>query len=155
MISYHVSKEDWRWLWNEGVALGLFRYGHVTGGSLEGLAGLAELGSIHIITTRPTSAVKDTLAWLNLMTDKIDLAGIHILSHHQPKSGVQPTPDVFIDDGMHNIQDIAENTDSWAIIYDQPWNQRPVENVNFPKVVRAYGWRHVVDIVAGIKEGSI
>ncbi len=154
-----VEAEDWKWLWNEGVRDGLFRYGHVIGGSLEGMQALEELGEIVIVTSRPAHAVKDTIAWLGLMCDKVDLRGVHILSSGEPKSSLINAEglDVLIDDGPHNVEDTAQNTSAVAIVYDQPWNRGlyqsvehrdtlPLEDI-YHNVDRAFDWTDVVRIV--------
>lgn len=148
-----LCPEDWKWLFSEGIHEGLFRYGHVVGGSIDGARALSELGDVVIITARPEEAVHDTIVWLGTMFDKVRLAGIHILSYDQKKSAVRPLPDIYIDDASHNIDDIALHTPSnvRAILYDQPWNQ---DAVTEGRVARARGWREVVQLVRGAKEGK-
>jgi len=152
-----VEPEDWRWLWNKGVAEGLFRYGHVVGGSLEGMARLHAFGDLVIVTSRPAHAVKDTLAWLSLMTDKVDLRGIHILSDGQPKSTIVDLEglDLLVDDGPHNAVDVAENTEASVILLDQPWNRANdydgfrIEDA-YDEVERAFDWEGVVRLAAEV-----
>lgn len=152
MIQNVVEDQDWRWLWTEGVRLGLFRYGHVVGGSLEGLTALARLGDVIVVTSRLPGATKDTLAWLSLMTDKIELQGIYILSHGQPKSTVQPPLDVLVDDGLHNAEDMVQNTKTQVVLFNQPWNaSRRIEDEYPDQVTRAYGWDDVVRIVGSLR----
>ncbi len=155
MIKNVIEPYYWTWLWTDAVRHGLFRYGHVIGGSLEGMRALDSLGKIFIVTSRPPAAVKDTIAWLSLMTDKVDLSGIHILTDGQNKSSIMDLEalDVLIDDGLHNIDDVALN-DHAAIIFDQPWNQIKLED-QFDHVYRAYGWREVVETVAMMKRGDV
>jgi uncharacterized HAD superfamily protein len=140
-IQHSIEDEDWRWLWKEGVEQGLFRYGHVVGGSLEGLNELEERGEIVIVTSRPKHAVKDTIAWLSLMTDKINVRGIHILGTRENKSAAPI--DVLIDDALHNVRDMAE-AGKPSVLFDQPWNQEHIED-EFPSlVVRGIGWQDAV-----------
>lgn len=140
-IEQAIEDEDWRWLWNEGVNAGLFRYGHVVGGSLEGLSELDKLGEIIIVTSRPSHAVKDTLAWLSLMTDKVDVRGIHVIGTGENKAH-QPI-DILIDDSLHNIRDMAR-AHKPAVLFDQPWNQERIED-EFPDfIIRGFGWKDTV-----------
>ena len=151
-IMNSVRKEDWRWLWEDGVKAGLFRYGHVIGGSIEGVQALNELGDVIAITSRPKEAVHDTLVWLSTMFDKAPLSGINILSHGQLKSDVRPRPDVFIDDGVHNVTDVLEHTEARVVLFDQPWNQDyECPEGTWSRCARAVGWRAVVDLVRAVK----
>lgn len=147
MIEELVSEADWDWLWSEGIEQGLFRYGHVVGGSLEGIEALHDFADLVIVTSRPEQAVNDTLAWLSLMLDKVDLTGIHILSHGQAKSTVQPLPDLLIDDGPHNMRDWTANTDSPFVLFSQPWN----EHVDARgQATRAHGWPETVEVARAV-----
>lgn len=144
-----VDPDDWQWLWTEGARDGLFRYGHVVGGSLEGMSALNDFADLVIVTSRPEHAVSDTLAWLSLMLDKVDLTGIHILSNGEPKSSVRPLPDVLIDDGPHNIRDWLANTDRRAIVFDQPWNAE-LDVTKRNRANRGRGWQDTVRLVRAI-----
>lgn len=154
-ISSHCPPEDWAWLWNEGAKHGLFRYGHAVHGAIDGVVELAKLGDIIAITARPKAAVHDTLAWLAMMFDQSPLAGVVIQSHDQKKSAVDPVPDVYIDDGVHNYADILENTNSWMIQFQQPWNNSyfvPFKYAN--RFLRAKGWAQTVECVKYTKNKS-
>lgn len=151
-IQGHVSDEDWDWLWSDGVKAGLFRYGHVVGGSIEGVQELSNLGDVIAITARPKEAVHDTLVWLSTMFDKAPLSGLVIQSFGQRKSEVRPVPHVYIDDAVHNSNDILCNTNATVVLYDDP------QNYGYPesrRVIRARGWREVVDIVAKLREEAL
>lgn len=150
----HVSAEDWHWLWDTGVKRGLFRYGHVVGGAIEGVQALNQLGDVIAVTSRPKQAVHDTLVWLATMFDKAPLSGLVINSHGQSKSDVRPAPDVFIDDGAHFVDDLLRNTSAHVIMYDQPWNEGYFARLDYGhRFTRAHGWREVVATVTMIKEG--
>jgi len=146
-----VSAEDFRWLYDEGVYNGLFRYGHVVGGAIEGIQALNELGDVVAITARPKQAVHDTIVWLATMFDKAPLAGLNIQSHGQRKSQVSPTPDIYIDDAIHNVEDILANTDSKVVLFSQPWNE--AADIDGVRARRAVGWRETVDLVRDAKAG--
>lgn len=150
-IEEWVSPADWDWLWSEGVEAGLFRYGHVVGGSIEGVQALSQLGDVVAITARPMAAVHDTLVWISTMFDKAPLSGIVIQSFGQKKSEVNPTPDVYIDDALHNAEDILRNTLSTVVLYDAPHNNYAPET---DRLVRAKGWDDVVRIVTEIREAA-
>lgn len=147
-----VTAEDWKWMWSEGVRNGLFRYGHCYPGAIEGAQALTELGDVMLITSRPKQAVHDTAAWIGFQFDKVPLAGIHILSHSEPKSQVSPAPNLFIDDAVHNLDDLLPNTKDHVrvILFDQPWNQGYEHELSH-KWKRASGWPEAVELAAAAK----
>ena len=122
-IEEQVSEDDWEWLWTEGVRLGLFRYGHLITGAIEGVRALATAGhTLVVVTHRPVYAVKDTVDFLSYIDLPFD--GYHILSNGEPKSTVRA--DVLIDDKPSNVIQWASQYRN-ALIFSQPWNQ----NANF------------------------
>lgn len=147
-----VSEDDWKWLWTDAIREGLYRYGHVITGAIEGVRALNGLGDVMAITHRPKLAVHDTLTWLSFMLDKSPLSGVVIQSNGQKKSEVNPRPDIYIDDATHVADDIIGTTSSSVILFDQPWNQ------NFgllsPRLYRAVGWQEVVKIATMLKEAK-
>lgn len=146
-IKETVEKQDWNWLWEEGVDQGLFRHGDIMSGAIFGMQGLAEFADLMIVTSRPQQAVYDTMSWLtHHLRGHVPLVGIDILSHGQPKSGVHPAPDILIDDGPHNLVDWVENTDAAFVLFDQPWN-KDVETGGYAGVTRGYGWKDTVEVV--------
>jgi uncharacterized HAD superfamily protein len=136
-IEHNVAPEHWKWLWSEGVKLGLFRYGHMFKGTIEAVRKLAQLGDIIVITHRPAAAVPDTLAWLAYQ--QLPLAGVHILTHQEPKSTVEPC-DFFLDDKPENCIDMND-TGAEVWLMDRPWNQ----HCNWPN--RAYSWHNYLAAV--------
>lgn len=153
-IKDHSPERDWAWLWKDGVREGLFRYGHVIPGAVEGVRELNEIGDVVAITARPQDAVHDTLAWLAMFFDKAPLSGIVIQSFGQKKSEVRPLPDVYIDDGTHNLEDVLENTESSVVQFLQPWNEnwRPPHGREV-RHFHASGWAQTVTVVQWVKDG--
>jgi len=132
---HQVSKEDWQWLWTEGVRMGLFRYGHVVKGGILGVQKLAALGhELLVVTHRPKQAVRDTIAWLHHVD--LPFSEVHILSDGQPKSTVEA--DVLIDDKPENCMDWPRR----SLLFDQPWNQDFV-SLRASSTRRVYGWEEV------------
>lgn len=124
-IKDNVSREHNKWLWDEGVKLGMFRHGHLYPGTIEAVKRLARRGQIVIITHRPERAVPDTLAWLAY--HQLPLSEIHILSNQEPKSQISNL-DVFLDDKPENCTDMLK-TGAEVCIWDRPWNQQAVDGV--------------------------
>jgi 5'(3')-deoxyribonucleotidase len=152
-IEETTSCQDWRWLWNEAIDEGLYRYGHVVTGAIEGVRELSKLGNVVAITSRPSAAVHDTLVWLATFFDKSPLSGLVIQSNGQQKSEVIPRPNVLIDDGIHNVIDVTSNTnDMHAILFVNSANAdwRPTANLN--RHWRAEGWPQTVKAVKMVKE---
>lgn len=143
-IQEHIPAEDWKWLWSEGIALGLFRYGHVVTGSQSAIRDIRSAGNtVIVITHRPSEAVPDTIAWLDLFQKPeagVVLDGIHILSSGEPKSSVQA--DLLIDDKPSNLDDWIGHGRR-GILFDRDHNQgaKPAGSE------RAYGWHDATRIV--------
>lgn len=129
-----IGPELWRWLFSEGIELGLFRYGHVTRGAIVGLRALADAGhTLLVVSHRPALAVPDTLAWLAYQ--QLPWSEIHILSNGEAKSSVPA--DVLIDDRPENIRD-WERAGREGILVDRSHNQ------DYVVPCRAKDWREVV-----------
>jgi 5'(3')-deoxyribonucleotidase len=144
-IKDYCGPGDWKWLWSEGVELGLFRYGHMTTGARIGLQKLHSQGhKIEIVTHRPANAVSDTLDWVSLYFKDIPLNGFHILTNGEPKTVSKA--DILIDDKPENVQAWAD-TGREAILYDRPWNfhYMPGARVNLVK-----NWKAVVSRVKSL-----
>jgi 5'(3')-deoxyribonucleotidase len=120
-IQQNVQPEHWDWLWKEGVALGLFRHGHMFPGAIKIVRQLAQLGEIFIVTHRPKQAVPDTLAWLAYQ--QLPISGVHILTNGEPKSSVV-TEGIFIDDKPDNVHDVDRVHSDAVTTYlmRRPWN---------------------------------
>lgn len=130
-----VPKEAWRWLWTEGVDLGLFRYGNIIRGAVDGLVRLKEMGhELEVVTQRPASAVQDTMSFIARLPDVF--SGVHLMNS-RPKS--QVGLDLYIDDSPHVVADLREHRLNY-IVFDQPWNQQAPG-------LRIYGWPGVVGAV--------
>jgi len=115
-----ISKEDWKWLWTTAVTEhGLFRYGSLYRGMRDFLDEIKDKYHIVIITSRRENAVRDTVDWLAYQ--QLPSTEIHILGSGN-KSDVKAECDVYIDDAIHNCQDLIENTKGLVIMPDRPWN---------------------------------
>lgn len=149
-IKDHVSPEAWKWLWNEGVKNhGLFRYGSLYKGAREFLDRIQDYCDIVIITSRPASAVRDTMDWLSYQ--RIPTSEVHVVNPGQAKSDVHPHCDVYFDDAEHNAIDILSNTNSLFIMSDKPWNQKYWGD-DLTRFHRAYSWAHTEHILKAYHE---
>lgn len=155
-IKTYSTKADWAWLWSGAIEEGLYRYGHVVTGAIEGAQAISRLGSTTVITARPKGAVHDTMAWLELMLNKVPLAGVVIQSDGQKKSEV-PGIDVYIDDAKHNLEELLDNTEASVIQFVQPWNEdfEPRNLLQGARLFRAYSWTEVVGWVTRLKEAGV
>lgn len=118
-----VTNNDRLWIWSAGVKLGLFRYGHLYRGTIEGVRSLSKLGDVVVITHRPETAVQDTLDWLSYL--RLPFKEVHLLTQGQAKSQVKC--DLYVDDKPENCIDFAENTDGTPLLWLRPWNGEWVE----------------------------
>lgn len=146
-IMDNVSKEHWRWLWSEGVRLGLFRHGHLYPGTIKAIRQLADIGDVILITSRPDEAVVDTAAWVDY--NRLPVKGLHVLGRNQLKSDVQPQCDIYIDDKSENCIDLVANTKAVVCMPDREWNQdtTPVG------AIRTYGWDEFVELARTLPLG--
>lgn len=133
------TEEDHAWMWSEGVAQGLFRYGHMWQGARIGLQALHDAGhELLVVTHRPESAVTDTLDWVAYHFRDIPLVGCDILSGGQPKTSVKW--DAIVDDKPENVVE-ALASNRRGLLFNQPWNQK----YHIVASERVYGWKGVVD----------
>lgn len=142
-VQDHVSHEDWRFLWNEGIELGLFRNKAPYPNAQKGVERLQQLGHVAFVTSRPYSACRDTFSWLSRYFDAREC---HILNGSL-KSSVLPQANVYIDDSPQVIGDLIENTDSPIVVFHREWNRNVPET---DRVVRAHGWEEVVQVVSAL-----
>lgn len=137
-IEQHVEKKHWRWLWDQGIALGLFRHGHMFPGTIKAIRELAEFADVIAITSRHKSTVPDTAAWVSY--HQLPLSGLHIVGG-EPKSLVKPLCDVYIDDKPENCADLLQ-TGAVVAMPDRPWNQ----DANVAGIVRTHSWDEFVTL---------
>jgi uncharacterized HAD superfamily protein len=143
-IQNNVDPAHWKWLWKEGIPLGLFRHGHLYPGTIKAIRRLAELGDVVAITHRPKSAVHDTLAWLAYQN--LPLSGLHILTDQEPKSKVEPKCEVYIDDKPENVEDFLRGTNARLVaLMSRPWNENFMEWS--PRCRRVDNWQQFIDAV--------
>ena len=146
-IPEHVAPEHWKWLWTEGVRLGMFRHGHIYPGAIQAMRRLAEIGDVIIITHRPKAAVQDTLAWL--VYQDFTLAGVHLLTNMEPKSTVRPKCDIYLDDKPENIEDLLTICPQ-VYMMDRPWNQAATHLDRS----RVRGWPEFINMAEALEEMS-
>lgn len=151
-IKHNVAPEHNKWLWDEGVKLGLFRHGHLFPGTIKALRALDKLGDLVAITQRPTRAINDTMAWIAF--HGLPFREVHVLQG-QSKTSVRRC-DLYIDDKPENCAELYarwEGTRSAAVcLPDRPWNQ----HFDAPDAgcVRTYSWDDFVQIARRIKHAA-
>lgn len=140
-LKEQVKNNDWQWLWTGGIKEGLFRYGNLFKGAVEGIKELAKVGEIVVITSRPKVAAQDTYDWLSYM--KIPASEVHIM---QDRSKAEIAPDIAIDDSPKNILQYLD-ANIPTVVYDHKYNQGVLGGY------RAKTWLDVVDTVKNILHG--
>lgn len=139
-LDNQLTNNEKQWLWTAGVKEGMFRHGHIYRGAIDGVRALSGLGDVHLITSRPSSAREDTLAWVAF--HRLPVSSVTIVNHGDRKSDYPV--EVLIDDGPHNIQDMLDNTDATAILWDRPWNQE--FSSKSPLYHRVHSWNELLEI---------
>lgn len=115
----YITEEQERWLWTEGIRLGLFRHLKVRKGAIEFCRRLEQLADIVIITKRPKLALQDTLDWLSF--HRIPASEVHILAEKQSKADIPV--DIALDDNPENILDYLRTGRTFPILWLRPWNK--------------------------------
>lgn len=116
-IKDHTTREQWEWLWSEGVEWGLFS-GEAYPFAVASLHRLAETHDLVVITARPRAAVPQTFAWL--AQHQIMATEVHVLTNGDPKSAI--LCDWYVDDRTDNVAELA-NAGRRVYLFDQPWNR--------------------------------
>lgn len=133
-----TTQEDRDWVWSKGLKLGLFRYGHIVRGAVDGIRELSMLGDIQVVTHRPERARRDTLAFLTYLD--LPISGVTVTQG--PKSKV--AGDVYIDDGPHVVEELL-SADKRVVVFDRPYN-RDIESLK-GNLRRAHNWEDVPRLV--------
>lgn len=138
-VQENVPAEVWEWLWKSGDHLGMFKYGSLIKGAVEGLRALSKDYDLEIITHRPAWAISDTCAFISRLPNV--WSGVHLLTKEEPKSSIDV--DIFLDDRPTVIQDTTL-AGKQAVVFDQPWNL----GIDSPHPFwRAYGWSNVPSVI--------
>jgi 5'(3')-deoxyribonucleotidase len=120
-----IDPIDAKWLWTEGVRLGLFRHGHVVKHAIRAIRALAAQGhQLRIVTHRPAQAAKDTIAWVDFHfggEDPYPFWGAPLMLHGGESKTIVDA-ELLIDDKPENVEEWVA-TGREALLFDQPWNQ--------------------------------
>jgi 5'(3')-deoxyribonucleotidase len=111
-IEREVGRVDWRWLWSEGITLGLFSAIRPYPGELSQAVKLANLGDIIVITARPKPAWFDTLRWLSVYEIGPPKEVI-FTSTEEKEEGRFPECDIYVDDKPENVIAMAKTGETW------------------------------------------
>ena len=119
-------------------------------GAKEMMARWTDAGhGVDIVTGRPPSARETSLAWLDrqkipfsefIMVDKYSRSGDDhpgVIS----KTQLMARPyDLAVEDSLDTALFLAEHMDVPVLLYDRPWNGRPVTH---PNIIRVGSWRQI------------
>lgn len=131
-----VHPDHWRWLWREGVEQGLFRHGHTIKGAIDGIRALSKFADLAVVTSRPKTAMLDTMQWLAF--NRLPVTEVHIIGGGVGKTTVGRF-DLAVDDAIHNA-DHFEEAGVPTLLFAQPWNIRE----DTPLITRTFGWEDTV-----------
>lgn len=124
-----------------------------TNGSVDFAKNLKSQGAeIFIITARPEKFESVTKSWVNkhfpnIFTDIVFLnhhgAGGTAENHKSKKKSEACRElgiDIFIDDALHNVNDVANLTNAKVFLFDKPWNRNGELH---HRVKRIFDWSEV------------
>lgn len=135
-----VEPADWEWLWDEGVDLGLFRYGHCITGAIEGTEVLGRLGELRIVTARPHRAIQDTYDWIGFMFNRANILDVVFTDDKH-----EVDADVYVDDAPHHAVKL-HGMGKKIIVFQQPWNNCIAPDCG----IQVSGWPAVVQAVRAL-----
>lgn len=117
------NPEDDEWLFSKGVAkYGLFRYGAIYRGAIDGMNALREGRDLCLITHRPSIAVQDTIDWVRFFFPWLS-SYLHLATNGEPKSTMCDVADILIDDKPENCEEWVGSGRTGAVLVRQPWNR--------------------------------
>lgn len=116
-------------------------------GAIEAIERLSKEHTLFVVTARPKKFEESTLKWINKhfpnMFQEVCFSDnpTHDLSK-QKKSDIckQLGIEVFIDDAIHNAEDIAD-AGIPVLLLDMPWNRTEVEH----PITRVHSWEEIVE----------
>lgn len=151
-IKDHTTPIQWRWLWTEAVARGLFARGDAYPGAIETLRDLMARGDeLVILAHRPPGAWMDTLRWLE--SYEVVPSEMHLYGNGGDK-GLVPC-DWYVEDRLDNALQIAATVfgsgrmvNRSVYLMDRPWNRDTDALVGAAKgwlrhVTRVTGWHEL------------
>lgn len=103
---------------------------------------------VYFISARGSKAIDSCYKWF--YANNLPLKNIYFNREKAwlvDKLGIE----VFVDDGMHNLNDIGTKTSCSTIIFDQPWNRHANATTAH---YRASGWPEVMRTIGGIAKWS-
>ncbi|MGM0394013.1 MAG: 5' nucleotidase, NT5C type [Thermodesulfobacteriota bacterium] len=119
-------------------------------GAKEMLARWIDAGHrVDIVTGRPPSARDVSLAWLDrqriaytefIMVDKYNRTGEHHPGVISKTQLMACQYDLAVEDSLDTALFLAEQMDVPVLLYDRPWNARPVPH---PNIIRVGSWRQI------------
>lgn len=121
-IEDNVSKEDWKAIWKEAENGFFLEKVQALRGADEFVAGLAKLGDIVVITSRPKVAALDTFAWIHRRG--WDVTGINVVGKNDPKWLI--SADVLIDDKPEHVAAWLDKPNlGKAVLFSRDYNMMP------------------------------
>jgi len=119
-------------------------------GAKEMLARWSDAGHrVDIVTGRPPSARQASLAWLDrqriafsefIMVDKYNRSGEDHPGVISKTQLMTLSYDLAVEDSLDTALFLAEQMGGTVLLYDRPWNARPVPH---PKIIRVESWRQI------------
>lgn len=140
----NTTKEQWAWLWNEGVTehhlfLGL----DLMDGVYDSLEALTDNHDVYLLTTRPEAARADTFSWIAAHLRGIPFAGIQFFQTGQSKGEFDC--DAYIDDSPDQLKMIKADRPLALVVMrellynkDEAWTDRVSSLAEFAQRVKEH-----------------
>lgn len=151
-IKEQVPPEVWKWLWSEGISLGLFRHGHLVKGAKDGLESLLYLGTrLVAATARPFSRRVITDTWAMISYHDLPFHEVRIVGDSKEKVSavVASQANFLIEDNLETVNSLTNHDHVLPILLNRPWNQGEIR----PDVVRVENWPGIVKLVGDFAMG--
>jgi uncharacterized HAD superfamily protein len=130
-----VTKEQWRWLWNDEQAHRLYRWGAPYRGAVEMADELFVLADqLVIVTSAPEAARAAKMQWLS----EHDIAYDAFVMTQQKS---EARCDVYVDDSPNVALEIINNTGARVLLVDRPWNR---DLARHHRITRVRDWEQLL-----------
>lgn len=140
----NTTKEQWEWLWNEGVKeKHLFLNLDPMDDVYDPLEALAESHDVYLLTTRPASARADTFKWISTHLGEINLAGLQFFATGQSKGEFDA--DIYLDDTPDQLKLIKQDRPLALVVMrellhnkDEKWPDRVLSLTEFAQRIKGH-----------------
>jgi uncharacterized HAD superfamily protein len=149
-VSFKLTNREYRYFFDRIHQPDVLMGFEPVSGAREELARWVDAGHrVDIVTGRPPSARKASLAWLDrqkiaytdfIMVDKYNRSGGDHPGVISKTQLMDCQYDLAVEDSLDTALFLAEHMDVPVLLYDRPWNARPAPH---PKIIRVASWQDI------------